>query len=120
MRKHYLKYPSNYDDKLAEVYNTGCGPGTGWKNFLIPDTIYGISIREACKIHDYMYEVGRSGFDKLNADNMFFSNLYLVINYESKWWNRWLNPLRRKRAWIYYMAVHHSGQEAFDNKVEGN
>jgi len=117
--KHYLKYPDNYDAVLARTYNNGCGPA-GWKGKLVPDTIYGISIREACKIHDYMYEVGESYNDKVYADDMFFTNLLATVENEAKWWNRWLNTLRRKRAWIYFKAVVHGGEDAFNDKVRDN
>ncbi len=115
--KSHLKYPSDYNEVLAKKYNNGCGPA-GWKGKLVPDTIYGLSISEPCKIHDFMYEVGDHGTDKFEADSMFHINLLHTIKYESKWWNRFLNPLRRKRAWIYYTSVRYGGREAFYSKVE--
>ena len=115
--KHYLTYPKNYDEALAEKYNNGCGPG-GWKGKLVPDTIYCISIKEPCKIHDFMYEVGKNRTQKERADLMFYDNLLKVIQHDSKWWNRWLNPFREVRAGEYFLAVLFGGKDAFNNKVE--
>ena len=111
-RKKYLLYPKNYNDRLAIKYNNGCGP-VGWKGNLIPDTIYTISIKEACKIHDFEYEVGSNLKHKKEADIRFRKNLNRTVKAKSKGWNKIFLPLKYARVWIYYISVKRAGKEAF-------
>ena len=115
--KSYISLPIGYDPKLANKVDNGCGP-SGWKGKLVPDTIYGLSIKLACKIHDYEYHVGKTLEDKEIADIRFLKNLNLIITNETKW-SKPLNPLRRTRANTYYLAVKHGGEEHFLKDKEG-
>lgn len=121
--KYDLDLPEFYDELLASTINNGCGPA-GWKGKLIPDTIYGLHIGEACKVHDFEYHVGLTYVDKINADNRFHRNINRIIA-QSKKWPRWLrftkilNPLRRKRAYIYYTVVREAGEDYFLYGKEG-
>jgi hypothetical protein len=92
-------------DKLCN----GCGAkGFGWA---IPDTIYGLRITEACNIHDYMYNIGKTDEDKKIADRTFLNNLLRIIETCShNWIIRWL---RGRRANAYYLAVKTFGGPAF-------
>jgi hypothetical protein len=113
MKKELLSSQSYKDASLEvkEVVTNGCGPG-GWKFDIIPDTMYGLSIKEACNIHDWDYSVGTYLADKLLADKRLLSNLNILIdNY--KGWSCFLNPLRRLRALEYYEAVHIAGYSAY-------
>lgn len=110
--KDYISYPINYDEGIARMVNNGCGT-SGWKGKLVPDTIYGISISEPCKVHDYEYHRGTIADEKEMADIRFYKNLKLTIKHESKWWNKALNPLRYIRAKAYYTAVANFGDGAF-------
>jgi len=110
--KDYLDYPEPYLEFLAEKLNNGCGPG-GWKGVLIPDIIYLISIKEACKIHDYEYGIGGYEEDKIEADYRFYMNILKIIKKKSKF-SKFLNPLRRKRACLYYGAVSEDGWEYYN------
>jgi hypothetical protein len=100
----------------------GCGT-RGWKGKLVPETIWGLNISEACNIHDWMYHFGDitnldvsnskvKYLDKIRADNVFLANMYRAINNGTKW--RWLRRLRRNRAKIYYNSVVKFGKEAFE------
>ncbi len=89
--------------------SNGCG--SGWSAKLIPDKIYGVSIREACKIHDHAYEVGKTDEDKKIADNQFLLNLLTIINNVDKWY--YPTKLARLRAIDYYSAVCDYGEKAF-------
>ncbi|MHC4184133.1 MAG: hypothetical protein ACYSR0_12370, partial [Planctomycetota bacterium] len=40
------------DKKIRDSW--GCGPG-GLGDYLVPDTILGLSVKPACQIHDYYY-----------------------------------------------------------------
>lgn len=87
----------------------GVGPrGFG---FLIPDTIWGLSVTEAADIHDYMYEIGEYDMDKIDADDVFLNNMVRIIEKQTKW--NWLKKLRCRRARVMYHAVTHFGGPAF-------
>jgi len=95
---------SNSDRK--KVCN-GCGSkGFGW---LVPNTIWGLSIKDCCDIHDWMYEEGFDIEAKEKADRTFINNMLRKIKDASKWL-RWL---RRKRAMKYYGVVVNFGGSSF-------
>ena len=96
-------------DELNAVTG-GCGPG-GKGDYLVPDTMYGLSVFRACQIHDYMYYVGKTAADKKEADRVFLNNMVRIINAETKW--KWLRSLRKRRAYAYYKAVDLFGGGSF-------
>lgn len=82
----------------------------GW---LVPDTIYLLTVTEACNIHDYMYSIGSNLGDKDEADRVFLNNLVRLIQDHGGL----LKPLRLCRAKTYYKFVVGLGGPAFwDNK----
>lgn len=87
----------------------GCGT-KGLGGWLVPDTLYGLSITEACNIHDWMYAQGDTIADKEQADRAFLNNMLRII--ESKSIRILLWP-RRMRAMKYYSAVRDFGGPAF-------
>ena len=90
----------------------GCG-AAGWKGKLVPNTMWGLNIRKACDIHDWMYHYGTTEADRHDADKAFLNNLIRIINAHGGV----LAGLRRYRATTYYNAVHRFGGAAFwDNK----
>lgn len=95
----------------AQVCN-GCGPG-GWKLKLIPDTVLGLSVRECCNIHDWMYTCGRTIEDKDAADRAFLNNMLRLVNDATGFWASVLRYHRRLRVAEYYEAVHLFGGPAF-------
>jgi hypothetical protein len=106
--------PESYwtDPRVNEVTG-GCGPG-GIGDWFVPDSIWGVSITEACKRHDWMYFIGKTKEDKEEADRVFLNNMLRTIdNY--KGWSRFLNGFRRYRAITYYNAVSDLGGPAFWN-----
>ena len=109
-----LECSDEYMTALTEVRHqvvNGCGPG-GWKYDLIPDHLYGLSIHEACDIHDWDYAVGVSDADKVAADERFLRNLNAIINaYHG--WHSFLNFRRRVVAYAFYKAVALAGDESF-------
>lgn len=110
-----LYAPDSYQQALPSVREqviNGCGPG-GWKVDLIPDTVYGLSIKEACNIHDWMYAVGRTIQDKEEADRIFLNNTLRLINRKGGILGRLLRHPRRVRAYEYYTAVKCFGGPAF-------
>lgn len=96
-------------EAIKEITN-GCGPG-GWLRALVPDTIWGLDISEACDIHDYMYAVGLTNEDKEVADRVFLNNIVRLINAKTRYWV--LKRLRYRRASTYYLAVKNFGGPFF-------
>jgi len=114
MRDTKLFAPGSFwNDPRVDEVTGGCGPGRvgGW---FIPDTIWGVSISKACKIHDWMYFIGISKEDKEEADRVFLNNILRLINAYNGW-SSFLNGLRRYRAVTYYNAVRYFGGPAFWN-----
>jgi hypothetical protein len=97
---------------LMELCN-GCGT-KGLGGLLVPDSLYGINITEACNIHDYMYVEGMFPEDKDEADRTFLNNMLRLITFYGG--PRILQWLRRRRAYSYYLAVKHFGGPAFWNR----
>lgn len=93
----------------ADVCN-GCGT-EGWKGALVPDSIWGLRITDACQIHDWMYHFGVSIRCKDEADRVFLNNMVRIINEAGGFWL--LRKLRLHRAHIYYRAVVKFGGPAF-------
>lgn len=88
----------------------GCG-AKGLGGLLVPDTLYGLSIEEACNIHDFMYNRGKTIEDKKEADRVFLNNMVRIVDNNTAW--KWLKALRRRRARTYYEVVKHFGAPAF-------
>ena len=87
----------------------GCG-AKGFGGWLVPDTLWGLSIEPACDIHDAMYHWGRTRQDKAAADRVFLNNMLRLVEAHS---GRLLKWLRRYRAVSYYAAVRDFGGPAF-------
>lgn len=108
-----LQAPRSYveaDKELRARHCNGCGP-KGILAGIVPDTMYGLNISEACNIHDWMYTFGTTLEDKIRADRMFLDNLVRLIHNAGGW--SILRRLRRQRARTYYAAVKHFGGPAF-------
>ena len=113
-----LYAPCEYWDateKEIKKVTGGCGPESSrW--YLVPDTVYGLSIRPACNIHDYMYQVGILEEEKKFADLMFLDNMVKIINKATYL----LRYVRKCRANEYYLAVKLKGDSSFYTKEKGN
>ncbi len=97
------------DDALIFTICNGCG-AAGTKFDFVPDTIFGLSIIDACFPHDWDYHFGQSWSDKSRADLRFLNNIISIINNKSVWFLKW--P-RRQRALLYYNSVCDGGSKAF-------
>ena len=97
--------------KFPEEFETyGCGPG-GIGDLLIPDTMWGLSVRDACRIHDWGYRhcEEASEEDRARHDWMLRENAMTLVNEGAKW----LRSLRRKRVETYYSMVRKFGSSAY-------
>jgi hypothetical protein len=80
----------------------GCGPGV-MGDRLVPDTVYGICITNACLIHDWSYRFIETTQDQVVADMMFLHNMLVIIHKKSK--SKILLFFRKLRVFKYYLAV---------------
>lgn len=115
----WLYAPESYIQALPAVRTqvvNGCGPA-GWKRKLISDKLWGLNVKVACDIHDWMYTVGETLADKEEADRVFRNNMLRMI--EAAGGPAWLQALRRRRAQTYYLAVEYGGGPAFWHNKNG-
>ncbi len=109
-----LYYPDSYIGSDDQKHGR-CGVGRGILEKLVPDTIWGLDIREACKIHDHMYTVAHARIEcKEEADRVFFNNMVRIVEFNTT--GKLLTRLRVSRANKYYLAVKNFGGPAFWNK----
>lgn len=106
------------DDATRASIVGGCGPG-GIGDWFVPDTIWGLNIKSACSIHDWMYHFGETLEDKVRADRVFLNNMVRLVFANTR--NRILRKLRLRRTVVYYEAVKRYGGPAFwDGKDDPN
>lgn len=96
----------------TDYKSNGCGDSKTSR--IVPDTIYGLSIFEACRLHDWAYVMGKTVEDKNLADFEFLQNLLTIINEHKSWY--YPHWLARRRAMTYYDAVTRFGHDAFYEK----
>ena len=104
--KGYTKLTVAQKDSICN----GCGP-SGWRANFVPNTFYGLSIKELCNIHDYDFSVYKTikGFNI--ANDRLYNNFITYINAKSNWF---MAILRRRRAKTYCMFVESQlGVDAF-------
>lgn len=95
-------------EKQRRLVCNGAGPaGAGW---VVPDTLWGLSITASANIHDWDYAFGREqGLTRQEVDKRFLRNMYAQIDRDAGWANKLLKPLRQLRARSYYRAVAATG-----------
>ena len=94
------------------IERTGdCGSGK-IQEIVIPDHIFGCNIKEACSIHDFMYEVGGTKWDKRVADRVFLWNMLRLIREYSSFFV--MRMVRENTAYVYYEMVEEFGGFAFN------
>jgi len=104
-----LEYPSGFLDMSPELKSEVCN-GAGAKDGIkVPNTMWGLNLKDVFDIHDYEYYMGEDDKDKRDADRHMLSNSIILINNKGGW----LAPLRRRRALKYYEAVAYFGNKAF-------
>jgi len=101
----------NIDNGTLAMMTGGCGPGK-FGDFLVPDTVYGLSIKSACVVHDFEYAIGKTIEDKKKADLRFLANMLKIVNDRSGFTP--LRVVRRYRVMSYYSAVADGGSSAFE------
>jgi hypothetical protein len=88
----------------------GCGSDIDLSGKLVPNTLYGLDIKEQCCCpHDWGYKYGVTKLDKMFTDVMFLYNMTaLIINTGG-----WLTVPRLLRATKYFIAVVKYGDKSF-------
>lgn len=103
----------NFKRNNPEEWKTfGCGPG-GIGDYLVPDTMWGLDISEACRIHDWFYRFcpDRSEKAKRYADWLMLQNCLDIVHRESK--SRIAKQLRIIRCHTYFFMVSTLGKKAW-------
>jgi hypothetical protein len=88
----------------------GCGAGNAKFDF-VPDTMYFLSVKIVCNLHDDNFtfcDPNKKAFNNANAE--FHENLKRWIKAKSFFW---MVPLRLARAKTYYEAVDKFGWSSF-------
>jgi len=100
-------------DNLILEHTGKCGPGDGIGDKLVPETLWGLRVTRACRIHDWMYSRMCTTTQK-TADRIFLNNMRRLVIHGSK--IKWLVNLRLTRAKTYYLAVKYGGKSAVTEK----
>jgi len=83
----------------------GCGPGK-YGDKLVPDKIYGLNIKPACKVHDFSWFLLKTYHDRVLSDCMFLCNMLLLNdNDKSSKFIKWLRLHAPGGIYHYYEAV---------------
>ena len=96
--------------------SNGCGP-SGLVGKIIPDSLLGVSVHEACNIHDVLYSKGGSSQDRKEADEDFLKMMLEKLKDSPK--KPFLNSLRKFQAYLYFWSVRIFGRYFF-NKLESD
>lgn len=103
-----------FDETELAVFTNGCGP-RGFGDKIVPDKLLFLSVKAACIIHDFSYNMGETPDDKQRADFTFLYNMLRIINTKSKFWP--FKMIRRRLALAYYDAVAEFGEGCFNDKT---
>ena len=95
-----------------EFASYGCGPG-GIGDFFVPDTVWFLSIRDACRIHDWGYRhcEEASEEDRARHDRILKNNAERIVDFYTK--SKKLKKLRYRRVLTYYQMVKNFGSKAY-------
>ena len=110
-----LKAPESFwntDEETLAMEIGGCGPGK-FGDRIVPDTVYGLSIKPACAIHDWEYSRGLTFKDKCDADENFLVNMFRLICRGSKW----LLVVRGWRIMSYCLGVYIGGGKSYKRAI---
>ena len=111
--KNYGFQPCCYHEATLQMKADaagGCGPG-GFGDKFVPDTLWGLSVKPSCEIHDWTYYYGETNEDKNKADRIFLNNMIRQIKDCDSW--GMVENLRLRRARTYYNMVSWFGGGAF-------
>lgn len=95
-----IKFPTEY---LSD-FETYCGAGGGFGDWIVPETLFFLKVSAACFIHDEMWRMADGSWEDFHyANSVFLSNLISIITHESD--SNILKHMRMYRAVTYFNAV---------------
>ncbi len=103
-----LYFPKYWEYATPEERELLCN-GCGAKPLKVSDTILGLDISIACKIHDFQYAFAKDVNDKAKADSAFLTNMIALIDGKVSLKDKILAYPRRCIATVYYGAVRDFG-----------
>ncbi len=89
--------------ELLSIWNNLGAADGGWKNKLIPETIWGVNISLASLPHDWCFAKGTTERQFHKANLYFLYNMNQIIRRHSS--NEFMKALRYLRSNKYYIAV---------------
>ena len=100
------------EEHPEEFKSFGCGPG-GFGDFLVPDTVWGLNITDACRNHDWGYRFAHDCSEEGRArhDRILRNNGIKIVRFHTKNWL--LRKLRLRRVQTYYTMVRSFGGPAY-------
>ena len=104
-----IKYP-------AEFASYGCGPGE--YSWFVPNTVYGLSVLRACRVHDvdYRHGNGSSNAHRKQCDERFKANMFRIVDAGTANWV--LRRLRFTRCRLYFRMVRIMGHHPYWSERE--
>ena len=105
-----------FEKLYPEEYKSfGCGPG-GVGDFFVPDAMWGLSVRAACRQHDHDYRFGNGASDehRKQCDQRMKKNMDIIVHEKSK--SKMLKALRHVRINTYYCMVRACGGSSYWNE----
>lgn len=106
--KNSLYIPKGYE------VERDCACGLNYLLDPIPDAILGLSIKEACCIHDWMYGIVSTEAYRKFADRIFLDNVLAIIDRDTNW--SLLRWLRKLVAYGYYQGLKVVGWPIYHRK----
>ena len=99
-------------DNQLTFESYGCGPG-GFGDILVPDTVWFLSIKNSCRIHDWYYRhsEGASEALRISADRIMKNNAIRIVRHHTV--NATLTRWRLSRVKFYYDMIHNFGAGAY-------
>ena len=97
--------PDGFMDWYLSKENSCDGCGTKWFSDIVPDSIYFVSIKLACCIHDYLFSLGGTREDFEYANSMFRDNLNAIVTLAGIRYTLYPTKLAKRRVETYYKAV---------------
>ena len=96
-----------------------CGPGEGWGNRLVPESVFRINLSPACWIHDEMFSWrDKTWINFYYANAVFMANCFEINRVKSK--SKIRETLRIPFIYIYVKSVNTAiGAKLFFNKELG-
>lgn len=92
----------------------GCGP-KGWFGKLIPNHLFGLSVKSACDYHDQQYIQGGNDHQIKLTDQIFLKEMLEKI--KQKHDSKVISFLRIAGAYFYYLAVRFLGKYFFKKDI---